>query len=1366
LKKTFKVFRDKGKNIEKQKARGEEPDEVAAYQEAVEANKLTPNEKKALRSVESAAKDAQTAAAYEATTKRKISEETRPEGISTKERDTEGMMFREEAEIEGRSARLEFTEAGSDAHEIKEASLREFFDKEVGPVIAEKERILRLPNTVTRKGWREDVGHIPVDDRPIAAPFFSSKGKALEELKAQGKNPAEYEVRRVDGGKVITGDEIKEEWAVIKKSDELPKDAPIRRVDGGSFKTEAGLEAAIGRQGKNLEDFDIVTTSDGGFEGVPKVAEEAPIAKPPEYSPIDAAKASEDELDDWVTKNLGTSWRGQDIDSKRDYIANVQKSADSEEFVLRQAETAAEQKIRDAGMFKGGRQAAYSAVRLIKSMPELRAMVSRVARMGVVAAGGAGLSKKAIAELEKETKEMVGLGVEVAGGNKSKPVSDLDHFKGRVEDLKAVRNEAETLYGFFMEASGDVRTKVSNAVEARDNGSVMVTGADGTVTSMGPDEALTDLFSSLDRFLAVQELWADFGTQLSLGLRQRQDFYRTGYSALGRDIANQTRRIGFDTLNAEGGVAGKMAQKLYRNGVRSSMKESKFLRKMEMATKHDGATTPKSIGDSVLKSENHALANRLSEFVPSGKKLMAVTQEWYINALLGSPTTWSVNLLGNGLVMALRHFELSAGALLTGNTQLLKANMRALFDVHSFMDSLRYSIKAGWDDEAKSISGFTAYSDNRIRAQGEIFSEKGVGAEGNTFYKAINWLGKAVRHPTRILMAGDEFFKQMNFRAHAKTMLAVEGYQKGLHKTPKALANFVDDGFKGLVTTEGRFRNEANVLKEAHNDLAQRQQTGEVILPGKAEQEHIAKYMDDHYNSHELTLENGDIYNKKDLGQRNKLVEGATDWALINTFTNDPKNPLVKALNNVATFSPWLTFVVPFVRTPSNIITFALGRVLPTTPIGSLGKSAFNKARGKAEGLSEADHLRAQKEAEAGFLKGRKYDVEMPNADQMIAEKIELLNRAGSFEAAEYTGRLAFSGLAVGSVFLLVEGIKDKITGAAPTSKTKRAAWEMDGKQPYSIKLDLGGGERWYSYQRMDPFATILGIHADIVHGMIDSREDEGGAFGDEEEVEEKRPWVNRAVGVLAMSFANNVTNKSYVENLGSLLDLLRKPDQTGTQVAGQILAGFVPNGLNVSQNVFEEDPAILESRLLLDKLMKKIPEGMRPEVKEDKWYVSKKLMPRRNYLGEVKRKQHTGGLQSVLNPIFRHDVSDDIVDMEIASHGTGKGHMTPMLSVGGEQLNMHEYRNESGQTAYDRVQELSSQVEIRGMKLRQAMRFIIESDNYQGLMDVTEENSGPGHPRTKALSTLVNRYRASAKRQLFKEFPELKEDYRALLTR
>ena len=1504
--KTLKVFRDTGENLYKQSSKGEtldEVDEYLAFAKAADDNKLTPTEKKALRTVESATKDAQHKKAYEAATKKQVSEETRPvlvpqtkstdavggrtfpkewrqeydrrvarlgsgemggvkfgkdellsfedwvalgKGSLRKERfgkagkaqrakieeakkasakaekealaatrakeakEIDESLGREEgrlkddeldeygwpenAEMQGRGELNEAQFSDSDSGRYAEAAEAKLEKDVVQPAIAEKKRILALPNTVTRPGWRKDFepqtqaeslygGAFDAGSQKIARPFFASKDDALKELKLQGKNADDYTIKRVGANKELGIKE--EEWAVIRKSDEAPELRagpeglmPVRKADGGAYSSPARAEAALKRKGKNPEEYTIRETEDGGYEAISLrdiddalessgSANVAPPAKPPEFSPIDVAKATEDELDAWIVKNLGTSWRAVDEATKRKHVKDVLEKSDSEEFMLRQAEEYAEQKIRDAGMFEGGPQAAYSAVRLVQSVPELRAMVARVARMGAKKAAegkGAALSRAGVKALEKEAEGYISMGIEVAGGDKTKALGDLDAFRGRVEDLKTVRNEAETLYGFLMEASGDIRVKVSNAIEARDNGSVMVTSIDGTVKSMGPEEALTDLFSSVDRYLAVQELWADFGTQLSLGLRQRQDFYRTGQSSLGRDIPNQNRRLGMEALDEEGGLAGKMAQKLYRNGVRNSMRESKFLRKMEMMTKHEVGVTPKAMDDSLRMSENHAMANRLSNFLPSGRKLLASTQEWFINALLGSPTTWGVNIIGNGLVMALRHFEMSAGAVLTGNMQLLKAHTRALFDVHSFMDSLKYALKAGWDDEAKSVVGHTAYSDNRIAAKGEIYSPKGVGPDANIFYTAINWLGKAVRHPTRILMTGDEFFKQMNFRAHTKTMLAMEGYEKGLHKTPKALAQFVDDGFEGLITHTGRFRNEANVLKDAKASLARKMEAGDIV-PGRGESEHLAKYVDDHYRSHELTLSDGTIYNAKDLGQRNKLVEGGTDWALINTFTNNPTNKLVKTLNGVATFSPWLTFIVPFVRTPSNIITFALGRVLPTTPMSKLGKSAFDKAKGRAGGVSEKELALAQREAEKGFLKGREYDVEMPSADAMIAEKMELLSRAGSFEAAEYTGRLAFSGLAVGSIFMSVEGIKDRITGAAPNDKAKRNVWEADGKRPYSIKLDLGEGEKWYSYQRLDPFATILGIHADLVHGFADSRDGKGSAFGNEEELEEKRPFLNRTVGVVGMTFANNITNKSYVEGLGSLLDLLRKPDHTFTQVAGGVLAGFVPNGMNVSQNVFQEDAPILEARKLLDGLMKKLPEGVRPKIKEDNWAMSKKLMPKRNFLGEIKRKEGTGTLESAFNPFFHQEASNDIVDLEFASQGVGKGDMTPTLSVRGQELNMREYRNDSGQTAYDRVQELASETEIRGMKLRGALRFIIESANYQGLMEVTEENSGPGHPRTKILSKVINRYRAAARKQLFSEFPELKEDYRALLT-
>jgi len=364
-------------------------------------------------------------------------------------------------------------------------------------------------------------------------------------------------------------------------------------------------------------------------------------------------------------------------------------------------------------------------------------------------------------------------------------------------------------------------------------------------------------------------------------------------------------------------------------------------------------------------------------------------------------------------------------------------------------------------------------------------------------------------------------------------------------------------------------------------------------------------------------------------------------------------------------------------------------------------------------------------------------------------------------EAAEYLGRLSTAGMAVGGIFMYVEGIKENITGSSPEGGPDREAWKIAGKQPYSIKL----GDKWVSYQRMDPFATMLGIFVDIVHGFDRARLKERGIFGGEDDIEENASVFKKVVGVMAMSMANNLTKKSYVENLASFFDLLRRPTQTGPQSGGNILGGFVPNALNVSQNIYQEDPAILESRKLLDKFMQKLG-PLRPDIGET-LLTTGKPMPQRNFLGEIRRKQNLGGFKG-LAPFFSSDVSIDSVDLELEALQQGRANMSPMFTVdGSRRLNLRDYIDASGNTAFDRMQELSSagDTAIRGSKtLRQALRMLIESRGYQSLPDITDNNLGPDHPRNKAISGVIGSYRARAKRQIFKEFPELKADYVRML--
>lgn len=121
-----------------------------------------------------------------------------------------------------------------------------------------------------------------------------------------------------------------------------------------------------------------------------------------------------------------------------------------------------------------------------------------------------------------------------------------------------------------------------------------------------------------------------------------------------------------------------------------------------------------------------------------------------------------------------------------------------------------------------------------------------------------------------------------------------------------------------------------------------------------------------------------------------------------------------------------LKFVLPFVRTPANILKYAGER----TPLGLLSKN-----------------VRA--ELDAG---GARQDI--------MAGKI-----------------LMGTSLLATAAYLTHAGY---ITGAGPSDPKLRNIWRSAGHMPYSIRIP--GTETWVSYGRIDPFATLIGAAADTTY--------------------------------------------------------------------------------------------------------------------------------------------------------------------------------------------------------------------------------------------------------------------------------------------
>lgn len=148
----------------------------------------------------------------------------------------------------------------------------------------------------------------------------------------------------------------------------------------------------------------------------------------------------------------------------------------------------------------------------------------------------------------------------------------------------------------------------------------------------------------------------------------------------------------------------------------------------------------------------------------------------------------------------------------------------------------------------------------------------------------------------------------------------------------------------------------------------------------------------------------------------------AIDQATYQTFTKTP-GELAKLIQKAKGQYPALNVILPFVRTPANIMTYTFER----TPLAVLQKQ-----------------FRA--DIAAG---GARRD-------------------------------LAMARMATGTTIMMIGAdmaMSGQITGKGPSNQAERQALERTGWQPYSLNVD----GRYYAYNRLDPIGMTLGLSADMV---------------------------------------------------------------------------------------------------------------------------------------------------------------------------------------------------------------------------------------------------------------------------------------------
>jgi hypothetical protein len=498
----------------------------------------------------------------------------------------------------------------------------------------------------------------------------------------------------------------------------------------------------------------------------------------------------------------------------------------------------------------------------------------------------------------------------------------------------------------------------------------------------------------------------------------------------------------------------------------------------------------------------------------------------------------------------------------------------------------------------------------------------------------------------------------------------IEAMEQGI-KDPTAIGKYVDDKLRSVVMAGGQLYSKEALYRQGVKIAKARGFTKRADLDRVAKA-HVVKNYD------------------KD---RSAFAAYVGNDANVLSFTNDI-NPdsLAGGIYQLANKHPITSLVMPFIKTPLNILIYAKDR------------SVFEAMNGSRlyQQLTSSDT--AVKSAAMGRL------------STTIAASVGMLGVMRQFNRNENM----------------------HISGGGPRDPDKRKRLEETGWQPYSIKI----GDKYYSYQRLDPFATIIGIYADT----LDLQQE--GEFNVSEE------GIQKALITLFSVIQRNIVNKSYLTGVEQFSAALS--DTTGTKIQRWI--GSTSSNLFIPWSAFMRTTVGGVTGQIMDDHEVKMVRNMGDYWLRNLPVTQGRLDPKRNLLGEA-QEYGVGNLYRAFMPINvrEYDDSDDVMQ-EIARLSHGFTQVSPSYRG---LIDLTNYRNSKNQSAHDRRLELMSTIRINGKSLRQSLQNVITSQEYQ--KHSTRSEPGLTSPRVRMLNRVLSEYRAKALDEMLKEFPELadfKRDY------
>ena len=631
------------------------------------------------------------------------------------------------------------------------------------------------------------------------------------------------------------------------------------------------------------------------------------------------------------------------------------------------------------------------------------------------------------------------------------------------------------------------------------------------------------------------------------------------------------------------------------------------------------------------------------------QKAIEVFNSLYINSLLSGTYTHAVNFLSNSYELLLKPAEQIAGGIVTANMRSIRTGASQyfgmMFTIGDTFNAVRIAFKQGdaiLDPLARTQDNLRIINGKAVRP----ISGSNLGFDG----RAGTWidrLGIIAELPTRLLMSSDELFKQLNYRG-------------------RLYANAVDNTLElglDISSKEGR-ANIDRIFKEGFDKNGMANVKDNPIAAESLQQARVATFTN--------SLEDG------------RLLNIGGSWQ--------------KFLRN----SPYLRFLTPFVRTPTNL--------------------------------------------------WRQFETRIPVYGAFTKPMKDLWRTGDRRARAEVLGRQVFGiSAALYAWHLTQASVKDKngniypkITGNGPKDFDIKKTWMNNGWQPYSIARENEDGTITYlQYNRMDPRFYLFGIAADM--------SENSNSINDEDK--------ESMFAVIGLSAMRSAINKSYVRGLSDTFELMQRttPEKLEKYV-GRQFANAIPYQALIGQGIpgiTEYDTDMLEARGFVDELIKKTPLITKTDY----------LEPRRDILtGEpIVRNPNSiyfnpeGGisfLSFTQGPILvgkKSQLKDDPVTLEIARLKVALSEPRKII----DNIELLDYKID-GQSAYDYWTERVGKTKVRGLTLKEKLERTFESLSYKRQQDGNLDFDGN---KKRIIQRIFEVHKKQAFGDVLEKYKKLEED-------